>query len=50
MGWLQAAMVIAMQVRLEEQHLLHLHGRTYAEYAAKVGRFVPGVGKIPVSV
>jgi protein-S-isoprenylcysteine O-methyltransferase Ste14 len=27
-------------------HLLSMHGRAYADYAARVGRFVPGVGRI----
>jgi protein-S-isoprenylcysteine O-methyltransferase Ste14 len=42
-----AALVVALelQVRLvEEPYLLRSHGDAYAEYAARVGRFVPGVG------
>ena len=42
-----AALVVAleMQVRLvEEPHLQRTHGEEYANYAAHVGRFVPGVG------
>lgn len=36
---------LEMQVRfVEEPHLLRTHGDEYAAYAAKVGRFVPGVG------
>jgi len=36
---------LELQVRLvEEPHLLKAHGTAYAEYAARVGRFVPGVG------
>lgn len=36
-----------LQVRaVEEPHLLRVHGREYAEYAARVGRFVPGVGRL----
>lgn len=41
------ALVIALelQVRLvEEPHLLRTHGETYADYAARVGRFIPGLG------
>jgi protein-S-isoprenylcysteine O-methyltransferase Ste14 len=30
-------------------HLLRTHGRAYAEYASRVGRFVPGVGLIRAS-
>lgn len=44
------AFVIALelQVRLvEEPHLLRTHGDAYAEYAARVGRFVPGIGLLP---
>lgn len=42
-----AALVSAfeLQVRVvEEPHLLRVHGRAYGDYAARVGRFVPGVG------
>jgi protein-S-isoprenylcysteine O-methyltransferase Ste14 len=36
---------LEMQVRMvEEPHLLRAHGDDYASYAARVGRFVPGVG------
>jgi protein-S-isoprenylcysteine O-methyltransferase Ste14 len=36
---------LELQVRLvEEPHLLRAHGRAYADYAASVGRFVPGLG------
>ena len=44
MTLLMAAIVIAIQTRLEEQHLLALHGDAYRRYASKVGRFFPGVG------
>jgi protein-S-isoprenylcysteine O-methyltransferase Ste14 len=34
-----------LQVRLvEEPYLLRVHGNAYGDYAARVGRFVPGVG------
>lgn len=46
MGWLMAASLIALQVRLEERHLLALHGDGYALYAARVGRFLPHVGRL----
>ena len=37
---------IEIQVRLvEEPHLRNVHGRAYEEYAARVGRFVPKVGR-----
>jgi protein-S-isoprenylcysteine O-methyltransferase Ste14 len=36
---------LEFQVRaVEEPHLLRTHGDEYARYAARVGRFVPGVG------
>jgi protein-S-isoprenylcysteine O-methyltransferase Ste14 len=38
---------LELQVRVvEEPHLLRAHGETYATYASRVGRFVPGVGLI----
>lgn len=38
---------LEMQVRLvEEPYLLRVHGDEYAFYAARVGRFVPGVGRL----
>jgi protein-S-isoprenylcysteine O-methyltransferase Ste14 len=37
---------LELQVRVvEEPHLLRAHGDEYAEYAARVGRFVPAVGR-----
>lgn len=39
---------IELQVRVvEEPYLRFTHGRRYVEYAEKVGRFLPGVGRIP---
>jgi len=43
---LGVAAALAVQTRLEEQHLLSLHGPTYRAYAARVGRFVPGLGRL----
>lgn len=41
------AAALELQVRVvEEPHLLRAHGDSYAEYAARVGRFVPGVGRL----
>lgn len=45
-GWLFLLFVLALQVRLEEQHLLVHHGEAYARYAAEVGRFLPRVGRL----
>lgn len=42
---LALAIGLELQVRLvEEPHLLRTHGEEYAVYAARVGRFVPGMG------
>lgn len=39
---------IEMQVRrVEEPHLRRVHGEPYDRYAAKVGRFLPGLGRLP---
>jgi protein-S-isoprenylcysteine O-methyltransferase Ste14 len=36
---------LEMQTRLvEEPHLRRVHGEAYAEYSARVGRFLPGLG------
>jgi protein-S-isoprenylcysteine O-methyltransferase Ste14 len=45
-GWVAIAQLIFVQVRLEEQHLLRQHGQGYARYAARVGRFVPALGRL----
>jgi|SRR6185436_556109 len=38
---------LELQVRLvEEPHLMRTHGDAYSKYAARVGRFVPGLGLI----
>ena len=38
---------IELQVRVvEEPHLASLHGESYREYAATVGRFIPGIGRL----
>jgi protein-S-isoprenylcysteine O-methyltransferase Ste14 len=45
-GFLLLVATIELQVRIvEEQYLLTVHGDTYREYLAAVGRFVPGVGR-----
>lgn len=39
---------IQIQVRLvEEPYLLRIHGEAYRRYAARTGRFLPGVGRLP---
>ena len=46
MGVLWIASLIAIQIRLEEAHLFRLHGEEYASYASRVGRFLPGIGRL----
>jgi protein-S-isoprenylcysteine O-methyltransferase Ste14 len=44
-----AALVAAVELqvrRVEEPYLLRSHGAAYAEWAARTGRFVPGVGRL----
>ena len=44
-----ALVVIALQVQVrlvEEPHLLRVHGEAYRRYAARTGRFLPGIGKL----
>jgi len=46
LGWIALVAGLELQVRLlEEPYLLWLHGKDFDDYAARVGRFVPGVGK-----
>ena len=48
-----AGLVLALELQVrvvEEPYLLQAHGGTYADYAARVGRFVPGVGQLRRSV
>lgn len=41
------AVALEAQVRVvEEPYLFRAHGDAYGDYAARVGRFVPGVGRI----
>ena len=48
-GLLGLAVTLELQVRVvEEPHLLQAHGESYASYAAGVGRFVPGVGRLQI--
>lgn len=45
LAFLALVVALELQVRVvEEPHLLRTHGDAYAEYGARVGRFVPGVG------
>ena len=40
-------LLITLQTRFEEKHLVELHGEKYITYARQVGRFLPGVGRFP---
>lgn len=47
LGLAGLVLALELQVRVvEEPHLLRAHGGAYAGYAARVGRFVPGVGRL----
>ena len=39
------AFVVAVKARMEERYLMREYSG-YAEYASRVGRFVPGVGRL----
>jgi protein-S-isoprenylcysteine O-methyltransferase Ste14 len=46
-GFVALGVALELQVRVvEEPYLQRAHGTTYAEYASRVGRFVPGVGRL----
>jgi protein-S-isoprenylcysteine O-methyltransferase Ste14 len=46
-GLVGLAVALELQVRVvEEPYLLRAQGERYAEYAARVGRFVPAVGRL----
>lgn len=47
-----AALVVALELQVrvvEEPYLLRVHGARYARYAARVGRFLPLVGRLGAS-
>jgi hypothetical protein len=46
-AFLALVAALELQVRLvEEPYLMRTHGKGYLLYASRVGRFVPGVGKL----
>jgi hypothetical protein len=48
-GAVLIALGINMHVRfVEEPYLRSVHGDAYLEYAARVGRFIPGVGRLRI--
>jgi len=40
-------LLIALQARLEEAHMLDQHGDAFLVWASKTGRIIPGVGVLP---
>jgi protein-S-isoprenylcysteine O-methyltransferase Ste14 len=43
-----AALFIGLEIHVrfvEEPHLLQIHGAAYSDYASRVGRFLPFVGR-----
>jgi protein-S-isoprenylcysteine O-methyltransferase Ste14 len=43
-----ALVLVALEVQtrlVEEPHLMRTHGQAYADYAGRVGRFLPAVGR-----
>ena len=48
LGLLLGIVGLELQVRwVEEPYLLRTHADAYSEYAHRVGRFVPAVGRLP---
>ncbi|HWM12152.1 MAG TPA: isoprenylcysteine carboxylmethyltransferase family protein [Solirubrobacteraceae bacterium] len=46
-GLVALVLALELQVRVvEEPYLLRVHGSRYAAYARRVGRFLPGVGRL----
>ncbi|WP_435585947.1 methyltransferase family protein [Micromonospora aurantiaca (nom. illeg.)] len=46
-AWLVLVVALQLQVRaVEEPYLIATHGDAYRRYAARVGRFVPGLGRL----
>ncbi|MGC4788720.1 methyltransferase family protein [Micromonospora sp. DT178] len=46
-AWLALVLALQLQVRaVEEPYLIATHGDAYRRYAARVGRFLPGLGRI----
>ena len=44
--WVLTALGLRVQVAHEEEHLRALHGAAYLDYASRVGRFIPLVGRL----
>ncbi len=49
-GVILLTVALELHVRLiEEPYLLGVHGEQYAAYAAQVGRFLPGIGRLRIN-
>ena len=47
LGFVLLVVALELQVRVvEEPYLLRAHGQSYSAYAAAVGRFLPGLGRL----
>ena len=46
MGALWLGSLLALQARLEEAHLARVHGAVFLAWAARTGRFLPGLGRL----
>jgi protein-S-isoprenylcysteine O-methyltransferase Ste14 len=47
---LALVMAVELQVRfVEEPYLAATHGTSYLQYAARTGRFLPGIGRLPAA-
>ncbi len=44
--WVATAVGLRIQIAYEERHLLALHGGAYRDYASRVGRLLPFVGRL----
>ncbi len=46
-----ALLMVALELQtrlIEEPYLVRVHGGRYTAYAARVGRFLPGIGRLPL--
>ena len=43
---LLTGLLLRRQALREEEHLRRLHGRAFSDWASRVGRFLPGIGRL----
>jgi protein-S-isoprenylcysteine O-methyltransferase Ste14 len=49
-GFVALFLALELQTRVvEEPYLRRVHGAAYADYASRAGRFLPGVGRLPLN-